>query len=413
MDREKSVLEFLQQTGSYLKNYFVNTDEGRAVSATELIYRAAKQYQINPKFLLILIQKEQSLLTAGNPSQRALDYAAGYGCPDSEPCSERWRGFNKQVNSAAAQFRYYLDNINEYYFQPGKTYRICNNSADGKCASVTPKNVSTAALYIYTPHLHGNELFKTLWDRYFAKSHFPDGSILQAKKDKDIWLIQDGKKRKFATKAAFASRYSSQQILTVEKTDIDAYETGQPIEFAANTLLVGPDQTYYLLTDQYKRKIASKKVFRLIGFNPEEAEEMTTEQLTQIPDGADITEKDNYPTGALLQDRTTGGVYYVEADSKHPLWARELMKVNYPKVKIYPASQKTLAQFTAGDPIIFKDGTLLKTKDLPAVYVISNGLRLHIPDEKTFNALGYKFANVITTSEKVLNLHPQGPDISF
>ena len=140
---------------------------------------------------------------------------------------------------------------------------------------------------------------------------------------------------------------------------------------------------------------------------------MTTEQLTQIPDGADITEKDNYPTGALLQDRTTGGVYYVEADSKHPLWARELMKVNYPKVKIYPASQKTLAQFTAGDPIIFKDGTLLKTKDLPAVYVISNGLRLHIPDEKTFNALGYKFANVITTSEKVLNLHPQGPDISF
>lgn len=410
---QTGILDFLNQSGSFLKNYFMDTGEGRLVSATEMIYRAAHQYQINPKFLLILIQKEQSLLTSGNPSQRALDYAAGYGCPDTAPCSERWRGFNKQVISAAAQFRYYLDNINEYYYQPGKTYRICNNSADGKCATVTPKNVSTAALYTYTPHLHGNELFKTLWDKYFAKSHFPDGSILQAKKDKDIWLIQDGKKRLFATKAAFASRYSTSQILTVEKTDIDVYETGQPIKYAANTLVVGPDKTYYMITDQYKRKIASPKVFKMIGFNPAEADDITADQLALIPDGADITEKDNYPTGALLQDRTTGGVYYVEANIKHPIWARELIKANYPKVKIYPASQKTLETFTDGDPIFFKDGVLLKTKDMPDVFVVSNGMRLRVPDEKTFTALGYKFANVITTSDKVLNLHPQGPDIIF
>ncbi|MFH0873692.1 MAG: hypothetical protein V1846_02515 [Candidatus Komeilibacteria bacterium] len=410
---QTDILNFLVQNGSFLKNYFMDTGEGRLVSATEMIYRAAQLYQINPKFLLVLVQKEQSLLTSDSPSQRALDYAAGYGCPDSSPCNERWRGFNKQVISAAAQFRYYLDNIKEYYYQPGKTYRICNNSADGKCATVTPKNVSTAALYIYTPHLHGNELFKTLWDKYFSKSHFPDGSILQVKKDKDIWLIQDGEKRKFATKAAFASRYSVNQILTVEQTDIDAYPTGDPIEYAANTLVVGPDKTYYMLTDQYKRKIASQKVFKLIGFNPSEADEITADQLADIPDGTDITEKDNYPTGALLQDKTTGGVYYIEANTKHPIWAKELMKANYPKMKIYPASQKTLQQFPDGDPVIFKDGVLIKIKDAPDVYVISNGMKLKIPDEKTFGALGYKFSNVIQTSDKVLNLHPQGPDIIF
>lgn len=411
---QTQIHDFLVANGSYLASYFMDTGLDHPISATEVIYRAAYEHRINPKFLLVLVQKEQSLITESNPSQRALDFATGYGCFDGSACQERWRGFHKQVNSAAAQFRYYIDNISEYNYQPGKTSRICDDYNDD-CAVVTPQNASTAALYVYTPHLHGNELFKSLWDKYFfsASIFFPDGSLLQAKGDPAVWLIQDGKKRGFATKTALLSRYSEARIQTIASSTLDGIPVGNPIEFAANTLLKSKDGTMYLLTENTKRKIASPEVFRAIGFNPQEADEASDAQLAAIPDGIDITIKDTYPTGALLQNNKTGGVYYVENGTKYPLWSKDIISVNFPKRKIYPASPTQLAKYLDGNPVGFKDGTLVKTASAPDVYVISKGAKLKIADENTFNFYGYKWKNIITTTDKVLVLHTDGPALSI
>ncbi len=412
---QAQIHDFLVANGSFLASLYIDGGFGLpAVSATDLIYRAAQDNRINPKFLLVLVQKEQSLITDPNPSQRALDFATGYGCFDGSACQERWRGFGKQVYSAAAQFRYYIDNINEYNFQPGKTSRICDDYKDD-CAIVTPQNASTAALYVYTPHLHGNELFKSLWDRYFytASTFFPDGSLLQAKGNPAVWLIQDGKKRGFATKTALLSRYSEANVQTIASSTLDGIPVGDPIEFAANTLLKAKDGTMYLLTENTKRKIASPEVFRAIGFNPQEADEATDAQLAVIPDGIDITIKDTYPTGALLQNNKTGGVYYVENGTKYPLWSKDIIKVNFPKRKIFPASPTQLATYMDGNPVGLKDGTLVKTATAPDVYVISKGNKLKISDEATFNFYGYKWKNIITTTDKVLVLHSDGPALSL
>jgi hypothetical protein len=411
---QTQIHDFLVANGSFLATFYVDGGFGQpAVSATELIYRAAQDNRINPKFLLVLVQKEQSLITSSNPSQRALDFATGYGCFDGSACQERWRGFGKQVYSAAAQFRYYIDNIDQYNYQPGKTFRICNDYTT--CATVTPQNASTAALYVYTPHLHGNELFKSLWDRYFytSSTYFPDGSLLQAKGDPAVWLIQDGKKRGFSSKAALLSRYSESSIQMIASSTLDGIPVGNPIEFAANTLLKAHDGTMYLLTATAKRKIASPEVFRAIGFNPQEADDATDAQLAAIPDGVDITIKDTYPTGALLQNNKTGGVYYVENGTKFPIWSKDLITVNFPKRKIYPASPTQLDSYLDGNPVGFKDGTLLKTADAPDVYVISNGAKLKITSEATFNFYGYKWTNIITTNAKVLALHPDGQALSL
>jgi len=42
--------------------------------------------------------------------------------------------------------------------------------------------------------------------------------------------------------------------------------------------------------------------------------------------GADITVETIYPTGALLQDNQTGGVYYIKDTIKQPIYSREIMK---------------------------------------------------------------------------------------
>jgi len=41
---------------------------------------------------------EQSLIEEESPTQRQLDWATGYGCPDGGSCNPRWQGFgNKSI----------------------------------------------------------------------------------------------------------------------------------------------------------------------------------------------------------------------------------------------------------------------------------------------------------------------------
>lgn len=406
------IKNFLIQNDSVLKRMFFEVGEDKPVSATELIYRAAREHKINPKFLLVLLEKEQSLITKSSSSQRAIDFAAGYGCFTGQVCQDRWKGFHKQINSAAAQFRYYIENIEEYNFRPGKTNYVCNYG-DNHCEYVTPLNVSTAALYIYTPHVHGNELFKRIWNKFFASLIYPDGSLIQAQDEIGVWYIQDGFKRPITSKAALITRFDENNILIVAKADLDSYDTGRAIEFAANTVVEIPDGTRYLLTEFTKRKVESAEVSRLLGFNPEEIETVELEEIIDITDGPNLTLNDAYPLGALIQDNTTGGVYFVENGTKHPLWSKELMIFNYPNLKIFATSPDELDQYETGGPVQFKDGLLIKAADSPDVYVISNGQRIKIADEKTFLGLGYRWPNIISTNDKSVTLHPFGGELSL
>ena len=92
----------------YLGDYKTTDYAGVTRSATDIIWRAAQTHGISPKFLLVLLQKEQSLVEDDEPTQKQLDWATGYAvcddCPMDDPAIQRWKGFGKQINSAALQF---------------------------------------------------------------------------------------------------------------------------------------------------------------------------------------------------------------------------------------------------------------------------------------------------------------------
>jgi len=83
-----------------LKDYSENS-----ISAAQIIYDASQQYQINPQVLLVLLQKEQSLITDTWPAPYQYRSATGYGCPDGSDCYAQFYGFTNQVNNAARMFR--------------------------------------------------------------------------------------------------------------------------------------------------------------------------------------------------------------------------------------------------------------------------------------------------------------------
>ena len=127
--------------------------------------------------------------------------------------------------------------------------------------------------------------------------------------------------------------------------------------------------------------------------------------------GDPITLESTYPTGALLQNNQTGGVYYVENGIKQPIFSRELMEANFRGKVLTQVSPEILDEFRLGSPVKFKDGELIQAKGESKVYVIANGQRRWLKTEEAFDSLGYKWDNIIVTSSQAVNLHPLGEDL--
>ena len=452
---------FLQEKGSYLANYQTINAYGELKTAAEMIYDAARNNYdcagvtlsetpteaerklkcrqittINPKVLLVLLQKEQSLIQNPNPTQKALDEATGYGCPTGQTCNPYWKGFGKQINSAALQFAAYMKDPNRYGFRASITYiakdgrsmlkSVAKAVQDGDYNSivstpgfvtVTVENQATAALYNYTPHVYnGNYNFHRLYNSYFpvglerpaTNLAYPDGSVLKLAGEPGIWLIEQGKKRPFLNYASFISRFSPRQVITTNKTLLDAYPVGENVKFPNYSLVQTPDKKIYLLAGNEKRPFDNLTTFRAIGFNAEELEQASEAELAGYTIGKEINASSTYVTGALLQDTKTGGVYYVENGTKAPILDKAFLTHKYKDKKILPASTEVLNKYVTVDPVRFEDGTLLKSDSFPAVYLISNGTKRAFATEEVFKSLGYNMDTIITASSKVLYLYPLG-----
>ncbi|MDP2656207.1 MAG: hypothetical protein Q8P11_01440 [bacterium] len=403
------IQNFLVEKKSALASKIFPDVDGLVKRAADIIQRAAKEYNLNPKVLIVLLQKEQSLIENPSPRQYSYDWATGYGvcdsCSPTDPRLQKFKGFANQIENAAFQKVYYTTNPERFNFKLGFAADI-----DGQL--VIPETVATAALYNYTPHLHGNENFWKLWTRYFGK-FYPDGLVVQEEGAGAVWLLQGGKKRLFASAGALFSRYSKSQIIQIKKGDLDTYETGDVIKFAQYSLLRSPKGAVFLIVDDKRYGITSGKVFREIGFNPEEVVEATDAELADIPVGGLITHTNDNPRGQLYQDKKTGGVFFVKQGIKHPIWAREILTVNFPYTKSTPKSPQELDVLPTGAPVLFDDGTLITSAESSAVYIISNGERRPFASKEVFETLGFQWDSIVNTTDRALHLHAQGDPIDI
>ncbi|MDR6973242.1 cell wall-binding repeat-containing protein [Leifsonia shinshuensis] len=126
-------------------------------NAAHIIATVATSCGINPVVLIVLLQKEQGLVTSTAPTQDAYDFATGWNCPDTDlGCSTNdadTTGFFNQVYGAAWQFKRYGVGTDFDWFPVGKVSPVRYN-LDAGCGSkqVAIQNKATAALYYYTPY---------------------------------------------------------------------------------------------------------------------------------------------------------------------------------------------------------------------------------------------------------------------
>lgn len=122
-------------------------------SAARIIYRVAQACNINPQVLIVMLQKEQGLVTHTWPSAWRYRIALGQGCPDTAPCDPNYIGFFHQIYGAARQMQIYMEGKWFQWYAPGRTWNILYNPNTG-CGSapVYVANKATSALYYYTPY---------------------------------------------------------------------------------------------------------------------------------------------------------------------------------------------------------------------------------------------------------------------
>lgn len=122
-------------------------------SAAAIIDQSARACKVSQKVLLTVMQKEQHLVTAVNPSNYQLMAAMGLNCPDTADCDPTYAGFFRQVYGAAKRYRYYLEHEEQYgYMAHSLNYIQYHPNAACGGAQVYIENKATALLYIYTPY---------------------------------------------------------------------------------------------------------------------------------------------------------------------------------------------------------------------------------------------------------------------
>ena len=416
------IQEFLSLRG-VLDGYYFEAVGGTSKRPSEIIYDASQYYGLNPKFFLVTLQKEQSLITDTTLSNKQINEAMGYGCPDYSTCDPEYRGFFNQINQAGKAIigPKYLQGIEDNgHTISGWGPGITKTTLDG--INVTPDNAATSILYTYTPWVGayggGNQQFggtsvvAKLWQEWFALN-YPDGSLLRISGENGVWLIQNNKKRPILSRAALLANFDEKKIINVSSSSLAAYETGSAIQYPEGALVQSPGGTIYIIVRGERRGLSSKDVFSKIGYNPEEVIRLGWSEINALPEGEPITEHSIFPTGTLLQIRETGGIVYLEDGVRHSIWAREILDSRFKNRIFTQASQAQIESYPEGEPVKFKDGELVTCPETGAVYVISNGSKRRFDSAESFETLGYRWENIVHTSQRALDIHPTGDLIAL
>lgn len=168
-DGSFNVQAFLEQKQSALAHIsFMPIPSIISQTAATIITNAARQGNVKPQYIITTLQREQGLIEgpgSKNPTQYQLDWACGYGVPDSGIKDLRFQGFEKQVNGAAAAAN--MARIGSgSYARAGSMVGTVVSTPEG---NVIPQSLVAAMMLVYTPHSGALVMTRGIYSRDFPQ----------------------------------------------------------------------------------------------------------------------------------------------------------------------------------------------------------------------------------------------------
>jgi len=285
-------------------------------SAAQIIFAVANACHINPRVLIVILQKEQGLIQAQSPTDYMYRAALGYGCPDSNPgiCGKgsAVTGLFNQLYRAAGQLQWYGDPRGSFTFLKVGTNVSIKYQADScaarnasgscthwvdKCGSKTfqLKSQATAALYYYTPYTpnaaalanlygngdscsaYGNRNFWRFYSDWFGSPI--GGGFLLKSETSPTYLIVDDTKYEIADSALTTSLSPLGPLGTVSQAYLDYFKDGGVI----TPLVRNAAKQLFLVAGGFKYSVASCDVALDMGLDCAGAVTLSASQLSALP----------------------------------------------------------------------------------------------------------------------------------
>lgn len=299
--------------------------------ASSIIARAAQSCGINPQVLLVMLQKEQGLITHTWPSQWRYDAALGQGCPDDAPCDPGFVGFFHQIYGAARQMKIYMEGIYFTWYAPGNWWNIRYNPDQG-CGSspVYIENAATSSLYYYTPYqpnraaldagygegdycsAYGNRNFFNYFSDWFGDPTRPAGPYLVRAADADpIYLVADGVRYHIMTAddlALYVSRFGAFRI--APSSTVNAMPTGAAVNRTARDARDG--RIYLLESDSTKHHFPTVDRMNLFGYPAQNAATLPPSIIDAFTTGAGV--------GTVFRIGSTSAVWLADGGGKRHIY---------------------------------------------------------------------------------------------
>lgn len=360
-------------------------------SAASIIAKAAQACGINPQVLLVMLQKEQGLVTHVWPSDWRYTKAMGMACPDTAACDPRYAGFFHQVYGAARQLKVYGISSGFNWFPVGRTSNIqFNPNAGCGSAPVYIANKATAALYYYTPYqpnqaalnagygegdrcsAYGNRNFYNYFTDWFGSTQAPAARIVQGYGRNEVYLISDGTKHHIRTGddlETFRSRLGD--LVPVAASYVDALPTGSAISRYVHDTRTG---TLYLLSPAgTKNRFVSEAQIVTFGYAFPSYVNLEHGLLDRFATGPDVTN--------LFRSGMSPEVYLLSGSTKRYIMDPRALEYAARGTSGFVASMApdTAAKLALG-PSVIHPKMLVKAKSSGDVHlVLPTGALLHIP----------------------------------
>jgi hypothetical protein len=377
---------------------------GTNVSAGTVVYDAAKVYGLNPQVILATLEKESSVVS-GNASYRCqyINTAMGYDCPDSGSCPQnpaKESGFSKQIIYATWMLKFHeqrsegnvdwnvqltdfphagdiWDNSDDpqacYGGRMTQGYRqICPSGAsnfyDGYTTidntTVHLDTGATAALYDYTPHFHGIQLFVGYFEQWFGSTV---GELVRTPDNGQIYITNPDTGYKYPVNSPYVMNdLSTLGIRYVDNSYLSQFAAGQVV----SNMIQSPDGTLYLINAGIKLPFSSCTGDVIdYGYTCDSSQfdPLTEGQTNKLVSGPGLTK--------LIKSNNDGTIYYMSSGKKRPFtsWG-DLTKLNIP-IAINVFTNSLVNQFPAGT-VLYGPGSLVKTSSSGTVYMVKDNITL-------------------------------------
>ncbi len=276
------------------------------VKASQIIYDIARACGINPRVLIVFLQKEQGLIQATNPTAYMYRAAMGYGCPDSDPaiCGKVHTGLFNQLYKGAGQLQWYGDPRGSYtYLKVGRTSNILYNpsSSCGK-KPVLIKSIATSALYYYTPYTPNDAALKNLYGTGDSCSAYGNrnfwrfytdwfgntigGGFLLKGEGAEVYLIVDNNKYLITEPDLINALKPLGPLGTISQDYLNTFKSMGNL----TRIVKSATNQYYFVDASTKFAFSSCQQAATFGLDCAQAVQLTGSQLAALSDGPAMTE---------------------------------------------------------------------------------------------------------------------------